>query len=116
MRMRSPSTAPPVSGLEGSIATTATRWPRVEQLAQQRVDERRLACARRPGDADDVRACRALRRDGSAADRAAIGAPFSSARDRARDRAPRRRLRIAAINAQPVVARSRSDGSEHRQT
>ena len=28
MRMRSPSTAPPVKGLDGSTATTATVWPR----------------------------------------------------------------------------------------
>ena len=50
MRMRSPSTAPPLNGLDGSTATTPTERSVGAQLADQAVDQRRLAGARRSGD------------------------------------------------------------------
>ena len=54
IRTRSPSSAPPVIGDDGSTATTATARPASADLADQGRDERRLARARRPGDPDEV--------------------------------------------------------------
>ena len=56
IRTRSPSSAPPVIGDDGSTATTATVRPAVRELRDERGDERRLARAGRPGDPDEVRA------------------------------------------------------------
>ena len=43
MRMRSPSTAPPVNGLEGSTAMTPTARPVGAESRGQPVDQGRLA-------------------------------------------------------------------------
>ena len=54
MRMRSPRTAPPESGLDGSTAITATRRPRCPDVTEERGYERALAGSGWPGDADHV--------------------------------------------------------------
>ena len=56
------------------------------ERAKQRVDERRLACARRSGDAEDVRAP-AVRGDGER-DGAGVGLAALDRADRVRDRTP----------------------------
>ena len=55
MRTRSPRIAPPVNGLVGSIASTATRSPARRSTRDEAVGERRLPGARRAGDPDDSR-------------------------------------------------------------
>ena len=46
MRVLSPRMLPPVTGLDGSTASTATRWPALDQVQAERLDE---ACScRRP--------------------------------------------------------------------
>ena len=54
--MRSPRTAPPETGLDGSTAATATLWPRVRKRGDIGVDQCRLAGAGRTGKADHRRA------------------------------------------------------------
>ena len=55
-RIRSPSSAPCVNGLDGSTETTPTVLLLCTNVADDRADQRRLAHAGRPGDADGVRA------------------------------------------------------------
>ncbi len=56
IRTRSPSTAPPVNGLLGSTATTATVRLRAADRRHQLIDERALAAAGRARHANDERA------------------------------------------------------------
>ena len=102
IRTRSPSSAPPVIGDDGSTATTATARPAARTTADQRRDERRLAGARRAGDAHQV---------GLAGDRVqpaqgglGDGVRFSTA---VRSRASARRspaIAASASSVAPVVA------------
>ena len=55
MRVLSPRIEPPETLDDGSIASTATRWPCVDQEQAERFDEGRLADA---GDAGDAQAHR----------------------------------------------------------
>ena len=55
MRMRSPSSAPPVKGVVGSTQRMPTVSSRRRQLRRQAVDQRALAGSRWPGDPDDAR-------------------------------------------------------------
>ena len=52
IRVLSPSTEPPVRTLDGSTASTPTRWPVGGQPAAERLDEGRLPDAGHAGDAD----------------------------------------------------------------
>ena len=52
MRVLSPRIEPPLRALDGSTASTATRWPAVDEVQAERLDERRLAGAGRAADAD----------------------------------------------------------------
>ena len=54
-RIRSPSSAPCVNGLDGSTEITPDRRVRLPHVPDERADQRRLADAGRPGDADDER-------------------------------------------------------------
>ena len=124
MRMRSPSTAPPLIGLDGSTATTATAWPCGEPGAEQRVDERRLAAAGRAGDADDPGAAGALaraRRGGvvraGASSSISVSRRASARRSPAIARSARRARprRAAARSARPLGRRRRADRRSPRQ-
>ena len=89
MRVLSPRMLPRVTGLLGSTASTATRWPALEQVEPERFDERALAHAGRAGDADAQRAARVRhqRVEDLLAALGVIGARALEQRDRARDRA-----------------------------
>ena len=52
IRVLSPSTEPPVRMLDGSTASTPTRWPCCGQPGAERLDERRLPDAGDAGDTD----------------------------------------------------------------
>jgi phage tail tape-measure protein len=54
--MRSPRTAPPEIGLDGSTAATATLWPRGAQGGDIGIDQCRFAGSGRTGKADHRRA------------------------------------------------------------
>ena len=54
MRTRSPRMAPPVMGLDGSMATTAAGRPALRGLPDERRHERGLAGAGGTGDTDQV--------------------------------------------------------------
>ena len=84
-RMRSPSRAPLVNGDDGSIDSTATVALALAGVRDQRADQRRLADARRPGEADD-RGAAGLRVD-LAHQLPALGVVVLDQRDRARERA-----------------------------
>ncbi len=77
MRMRSPRIAPPLKGEVGSTATIPTRLALRAQVRGQPVDERRLAGARRAGDADDQRAA-GVREEGAPGALAASGRSSST--------------------------------------
>ena len=84
-RMRSPSSAPPRNGEDGSIESTATWRSGRAPVLDQRADQRRLAGARRAGEADDRRVA-GLRID-LADERPALGVVVLDQRDAARERA-----------------------------
>ena len=65
-------------GDDGSTATTATERPACAQLGDERRHERRLAGARRPGDADEMRGARRAGR-GARSAASATGVWFSTA-------------------------------------
>ena len=54
MRTRSPRIAPPVNGLVGSTAITPTVSLGVPGFGREPIDERALAGAGRPGDANEI--------------------------------------------------------------
>ena len=125
MRTRSPRIAPPVNGLVGSTATTPTVRPAARSSRDQPIDERALARAGRPGDADEIRAAGVRRRCRRIRSRAGRRLVFDE-RDRARDaRADRRRGRARtasrrghwaeqlARDDEPLdLARALADGEE----
>ena len=104
MRMRSPRTAPPLIGLDGSMAITAIVWPARQPGAEQGVDERRLAAARHAGDADDPGAAGALGHPRRRVARA--GAVVVDQRQQARERAALTPARARSAQAR----RGRSSG------
>ena len=62
MRVLSPRMLPPERALDGSTASTATRFPSADEVEPERLDERALARARHAGDADPRRPTR-VRKD-----------------------------------------------------
>ena len=104
IRARSPSSAPPLRLDDGSTASTATVRPPARHARHSALNKRRLARARRPGDADDVPARLAAqprRRD--------LG---SSARDRlaVARRAALDEVEDGGRRAQVAVAQPRAEG------
>ena len=111
IRMRSPSTAPPLIGLDGSTAITAIFRPSASQRAEQRIDERRLAAARHAGDADDPGAAGA-RRPSAPRPRAPPGRRRRSASAGGPARAGRRRARARRARRCPTAVIDASDDDE----
>ena len=85
-RMRSPRSAPRENGLDGSTDTTPTVLLLLAEQAHERADQRRLADARRPRDADDR--CPAGPRIELADERVRERVAVLDQRDRARERPP----------------------------
>ena len=83
-RMRSPSSAPFVNGDDGSIESTATSRSRCARVLDERADDRRLADARRPREADH-RGAAGVRVD-APHELPALGVVVLDQRDRARER------------------------------
>ena len=85
-RIRSPSSAPCVNGLDGSTEITPTVRSSLAHVADERADQRRLADAGRAGDADHER--RARLRVELAHELVRERVAVLDERDRARERAP----------------------------
>ena len=83
MRVLSPSTEPPLTELDGSTASTATRWPCADQVQAERLDQRRLADAGRARDAHAQRLARVRQelRHHVARERLVVGARRLGERD-----------------------------------
>ena len=96
MRVLSPRIEPPLRGLDGSTASTATLVTEREQVHPERFDEGALADAGRAGDAESHRVARMRHQlfEDRLAELRAIGAPALEQRDRLRQRAT-----IAAAHA-----------------
>ena len=114
-RMRSPSSAPCVNGLDGSTEITPTVWSCAADVADERADQARLADAGRAGDADRVGAAgvRVELADELVGERVAV----LDEGDRARERAPvarRARPRRATPASSPAGSHAASsDGVVH---
>ena len=100
MRVLSPRIEPPLRVLDGSTASTATRWPALDEVQPERLDERRLPRAGRAGDADADRAAGVREHLGEQrlGVVAVVGPGRLDERDRARQRRAghRRRRRCAS--------------------
>ena len=109
IRTRSPSSAPPENGDDGSTASTPTRQPAGAVVRDQRRGGRRLADARRAGEADDVRAtgvAARARRSPRAATARRPRRRRSAARRRAADPSRARATRSATVEASLVASRA----------
>ena len=128
IRVLSPRIEPPDRSLDGSTASTATRWPCSTAWQAERLDERRLACARGAGEPEPHRAgrCRAAASSSSArASRAVVGPRRLDQRDGPGQRpavagadlgslASSAALATSDVAAQPVAARGAGRGPMRR--
>ena len=89
IRVLSPRTEPPLTELDGSTASTATRCPACDEVQPERLDQRRLAHARRAGDAHAQRVAGGGQQRGHrrARQRLVVGARGFRQRDRLGERA-----------------------------
>ena len=95
MRKRSPSRAPPLSGLCGSQASTATVWPCAANLFDQLAGQRALADAAAAGEGDDPR--RPGRRPDAAQNVLHLFAARDEAEQAGQGRRSRRRKRSSEV-------------------
>ena len=116
MRTRSPSSAPPENGEDGSTASTPTRLPCAAERRDQRRGRRRLADAGRAGQPDDLRAARCTGPARAATSRSCGDWRPRPARSAARPRAARRPARASTRSATSacVAAPSRDQCAGHR--